>query len=171
MSKGNYFAHIHSSKEIENFLIIPSAIKAAIEDKLREYNAKSNKSKSFDESINDLLSNLTNEFKNKVQAQLQSHRLKFEKQFNPKLDNSTIIESSLTEFDDLWGDLSKRLKIIPGKEYLSNLNQYLQDNYGIAISYTNIINNINKTNFPEELKLLLMDIEKFRKEKVDKHEA
>jgi energy-coupling factor transporter ATP-binding protein EcfA2 len=171
LSKGNYFAHIHSSKEIENFLIIPSAIKAAIEDKLREYNTKANKSKSFDESINDLLSNLTSVFKNKVQAQLQSHRLKFEKQFNPKLDNSTIIESSLTEFDDLWGDLSKRLKIIPGKEYLSNLNQYLQDNYGITISYSNIINNINGTNFPEELKVLLMDIENFRKEKVDKHEA
>ena len=167
LSKGNHFAHIHSLKEIENFLIIPNAIKKAIIDKLDEANARTGKLIAFNENINDVLTTISDDFKYRIQAQLQSHQQKFEKQIDPRTDPSTIIEKILTEFDLAWGDLNRRLKIIPGKEFLSNVNQYLQDKYGISISYMNIISSIGTGDFPKELRALLTDIDKFRKVQIE----
>jgi hypothetical protein len=169
--KGNYFAHIHEAKEIENFLIIPNAIKNAVEDKLVESNVRTGTVVAFNEKIEELLSKISSDFKNKTQAQLHAHRLKFEKQFNPALDSSTLIEDTLREFDEHWSDLKKRFKLVPGKEFLSHLNQYLQDKYGVSISYTNIINKIDLKDFPSEMKVLLNDIDKFRKERIEKQET
>jgi energy-coupling factor transporter ATP-binding protein EcfA2 len=166
LCKDNYFAVIHSLKELENFLIIPSAIEAAIQDKIDEQNARGNSAIVFDRKIEDILLSLSDEFKNKTRAQLQSHRLKIEKRFNPKIDDSTLIEETMTEFDLNWGKLSMRLKLLPGKEFLATLNQYLQEHYSISISYSNIIDNISQTMLPTEMKRLLSSIEKFRVQRV-----
>jgi energy-coupling factor transporter ATP-binding protein EcfA2 len=167
LSKGSFFAHIHTAKELENFLIIPEAIRLSVNEKVREYNLRTSSSKVFHEDITDVLFKLSDDFKGKTRAQLQSHRLRFEKQYNPRMDDSTLIENTLKEFDELWTNLEKRLKLIPGKEFLSMLNQHLQDVYGISISYANIINNIGQGQFPTELRDLLKDIDKFRKEQIE----
>lgn len=166
LSKGSVFAHIHSCKEIENFLLISSAIEKAIKDRISEVNKRTGKNLQFDENVDELLASISEEFKHSTQAQLQSHRFKFQRKINPQLDESNITETILRDFDDLWSTPEKRLKIIPGKEFFSKLNVHLQSNYKISITSANIINAIKKASVPQELVELIEEIDKFRKMKV-----
>ncbi|WP_420601853.1 ATP-dependent nuclease [Flagellimonas sp.] len=166
LRKGSSFCHIHSRKEIENFLLVPTSIEKAIKSRIVEVNKRAGKTIKFDEDINEVLSNLSSEFKHKTFAQLQSHRFKYEKSLNPKIDESTITEKILKEFDTLWEDIRLRLSAIPGKEMLSSLNSYLQDNYSITITHANIISSMSRKDIPEEIVELIAKIDQFRKEKV-----
>lgn len=160
LSKDNYFAHIHSLKELENFLILPGALEKTINERTQENSARSGKTVTFSEDMTDLLLRITDEFKTRVQAQL----LKSSKAVNKRIDESTHLEGRLREFDESWTNLEGRLKIVPGKELISNLNQYLQENYVITISNTNIINNITLKEFPSEMRKVLNEIELFRRQ-------
>ena len=162
LKAGNYFAHIHSCKEIENFLLIPESIDKAIQDRIKESNSRTGKSTVFDGNIHEILDEISNEFKYKCQAQLQSHRLKYEKSIKPRNDEATITENILKEFESQWTDINKRLQIVPGKELLSALNTRLQNDYKITITAANIINSLPKISVPEELKILIDEIENFR---------
>lgn len=163
LEKINHFVHIHSCKEIENFLIVPSAIQKAINERITENNKRQNKQDSLKEDINSLLSEIAGEFKHKTQALLQTHQLRFEKSKDPKAQDPTLIERILKEFEKNWNNLELRYKMIPGKDFLSTLNNFLQKNYSISITYGNIINHFQKTTIPEELKKLIEDIDAFRK--------
>ena len=162
LSDGHVFAHIHSRKEIENFLLVPKAIERAVFTRIAEVTKRTGKNFEFKEDINDILSELSNEFKNRTQAQLQSHRIKFEKSSNPKLDESTIIEKILHDFDIKWRDFDQRLAIIPGKDFLSRLNTYLQEKLKITITQANIINAMTPDTVPIELKQIIDKIDNFR---------
>lgn len=164
LKKGNIFVHIHSRKEIENFLLIPKAIEKAIKQRIKEVNKRTGKTLEFDSDINEFLTDLTAEFKLGTQAQLQSHQFKFKRSLNPKLDESTIIESILGDFETMWATLETRLEVIPGKDFLSAINRKLQLDYKISLSQANIINALDKTLISDELKELIERIDKFRKE-------
>jgi len=168
---GNLFVHIHSRKEIENFLLIPESINNAIKIRIKERNKRTGNNVTFDENINDLLIKLSDAFKYRIQSQLQSHRIKFEKSKNPKMDESTIIESILGEFDTLWQSLVDRLKLIHGKDFLASLNTYLQDTYKITVTNSNIINSIEKNQVPAEMWEIINKIEKFRVEPMKNNKA
>jgi len=166
LEKGNHFAHIHSRKEIENFLLVPIAIENAIKSRIKEINKRTGKSLVFKENINTLLLELSSEYRNRTQAQLQSHRIKYEKSINPKLHESTIIEKILDDFDKIWENFENRLSIISGKEFLSTINDYLQNKYKITITQSNIINELNISLVQDEMKNLIEKIELFRTEKI-----
>ncbi len=166
LQKGHFFAHIHNRKELENFLLLLEPIEKAIRIRLKEKNERTNKNDVIDKSLTEILDIVSSEYKFKTQAQLQSHRIKYEKSKNPRIDESTIIEKVLGEFENEWNNLNSRLLILPGKEFLSSLNQYLQENYKITITYSNILSSTKKEEVPKEIAKLISDIEKFRNEKV-----
>lgn len=166
LQKGNLFSHIHKRKEIENFLLIPSAIEKAIQKRLKERNLRTGESEKYTEKIENILTSISDQFKNKIQAQLQSHRIKYEKSLNPKHDESTIIETILNEFEIMWSSLEERLNIIHGKDFLSSINSYLQNKYKISITNSHIISCISKELVPKEIKDLILKIEKFRIEPI-----
>ncbi len=167
LERGNCFARIHSAKEIENFLLVPEALKSAINKKIDERNFRTGETKIFSEDIHTLLARLCEEFRTTVQAQLQSYRQKFEKSMNPRSDGSAVIESAIKEFESNWGDLSKRIWMVPGKDYLSRLNKYLQNNYAVGLSYSEIISNMRRKDVPAEVCSLIEQVDAFRKESVD----
>ena len=74
-----------------------------------------------------ILRELSNKMKSKVNAQFMSKREKFLKSANPGLDPASINQKMLEDFDALWSNMESRLKIVPGKDLLSALNEYLQD--------------------------------------------
>lgn len=171
LQKGNFFAHIHTRKEIENFLLLIEPIERAIKIRLKEKNKRTNKNETIDISTTEILELVSSDFKFRTQAQLQSHRLRYEKSLNPKIDDSTIIEKILSEFENEWNDLNNRLMILPGKDFLSGLNQYLQDNFKITITNSNILSSTKKEEVPTEILTLINDIENFRIEKVINNRA
>lgn len=163
LEKANLFAHIHSCKEIENFLIVPSAIEKAIHEKVQDLNKRSQKSIVFAEDVIQLLTKLSEEYKFKTQAELQTHQFKYEKSKDPKIPDSTIIEKILKDFEEKWCVIEQRFKMLPGKDFIATLNKYLQDNYSLNITVSNIINHISNLNLPDELRSLIEQIDDFRK--------
>jgi AAA15 family ATPase/GTPase len=163
---GNVFAHIHSCKELENFLLIPNGIIRAINEKIKESNLRTGNSIVFNVDINNLLHEISDTFKHKTQAQLQSYQLKFEKSKNPRIDESVIIEAILREFEAKWISLPEKLKMVPGKEFLSALNVRLQKDYKVTITIANIVNSIQKNEVATELCTLINEIDAFRKKVV-----
>ncbi len=121
------FAHIHARKEIENYLLEPDVIERALLLRISEHNKRTDENIKCEERVHDILESLTSALKSRISGQFLSKRSIFEKVKSPGLDQATITEKLLDEFDELWRELPKRLEIVPGKEILSQLNQYLQN--------------------------------------------
>jgi len=162
LSKGQIFAHIHSCKEIENYLINIDAIQRAIEDRILERNMRTETQLEFVGDLTVVLEDISSDFRTKVFGQLQSKQYNFEKSVSPRLDHSTITQAILEEFDKLWSNMETRFKLVPGKEFLSKLNEYLQEEYGVSISRASIINHFKQEDIPQELKELITKIDEFR---------
>lgn len=83
-------------------------------------------------------------------------------------DLAVIKEKILREFDRKWSDPKERLKIIPGKDFLSDLNSWIQQKYNVTISIANIINSLPKNLVPPEMNTLIDKIDNFRKQPLNK---
>jgi hypothetical protein len=164
LSKKAIFAHIHRRKEIENYLLEPAPLIRAIEAKIADQNARTGKNLEFTEDIQEILRKITDPMKHNVAAQNQTKRVEYAKRTIPRLDPATITASVMEEFDELWCDLSKRLEIVPGKKILASLNEYFQIQYGVSITYKQIINRFRIEDIPDEIKNLINKIDQFREE-------
>jgi len=171
LKKEQYFAHIHSCKEIENFLLITDSINGAIQNKINEKRYRARVSETIIINTNELLMTISETFRYKTQAQLQSHRTKYERSKKTAIDDSTILAEFLEDFDKQWNKIETRLKLIPGKEFLSSLNAFIQEKYKISLTISNIMNNITKATIPVEIKQIIKEIDKFRKEPVINNKA
>jgi hypothetical protein len=160
-------ARIHNRKELENFLLAPVPLRRAIERRLSERNKRTGEESVFSEDVATLLAQLTDPMRHKVEAKYLARRRQFEKCRRTGLDDSTIEETLLREFDQVWNDKAQRFLVVPGKDTLSALNAFLQKKYGITLSLALIVDSFRKDEVPEEMVELLNAIEALRKERVD----
>lgn len=154
-------SHIHSRKEIENFLFVTDPLRRAIDRRLSERNRRTGERLLFEQDVLDLLMSLTDELRHRVQARYMGRQRQYEKSLRTGRDDSTIEESLLRDFDSVWGDPDQRLLILPGKETLSILNSYLQENCGITVSAGLIVDSFQAEEIPREMVNLLDDISSF----------
>ena len=110
---------------------------------------------------------MTDSLKSRIQSQFLSKRAAFEKTKSPGLDQATITEKLLVEFDDIWRKLSKRLEIVPGKELLAKLNQHLQATYKVTLTALGIISAMRQDEVPEEIVTLMEGLGNFQRTEVD----
>ena len=150
-------------EELENFLLYPEPLKNAVVRRISERNKRAGTLLSFDGDIGDLLTKLTEPLRHRVEAKYLARRRPFEKSKASGLDDSTIDEKLMGEFDLKWKELGTRLLLVPGKEVLSNLNSYLQALYGVTITPSLIVDCFVKDGVPVEMNLLINRIEEFRK--------
>ncbi len=160
-------ARIHERKELENFLLAPKPLKLAVTRRISERNKRIAKNLSFGEDMEELLITLTEPLHHKIEARYLARRRPFEKIATPALDESTINERLISEFDLHWKDPEVRRLLVPGKEVLAALNSYLQSEYGITISPSLIIDCFTKEEIPLEMKSLIDEIEEFRKQPIE----
>ena len=162
LNKHCNFARIHTRKELENFLLVVEPLKRAIDRRITEQGQRIGKDLSFDEDIASLLMKLTDPLRHRVLAKYLARGRQYEKSRKSGLDDSTIEEKLLGEFDDIWSDKAKRCLVVPGKETLAALNTYLQKGYGITISTSFIVDCFRKEEIPQEMIDLLRGIDDFR---------
>lgn len=163
LKKGVEFAHIHSRKEIENYLLEPDAIERALLLRISEHNRRTDENINCEERVPDILESLTSGLKSRISGQFLSKRSAFEKAKSPGLDQATINQRLLDEFEELWKYLPKRLEIVPGKEILSQLNQYLQNKYKVTLTASIIVTAMRQDEVPEEMRRLMENLDEFRK--------
>lgn len=76
-------------------------------------------------------------------------------------DDAKIIEQIITDFTNDWKILDSKLRILPGKRFLSDINKYLQEEYKTSITNAKIIASCSINDVPVELKELLEKINTF----------
>jgi hypothetical protein len=65
-------------------------------------------------------------------------------------------------FEDRWRDPVERLRMIPGKDALSYVNQALQEAHGVNVTPTAIIEAMRASEVPQEMRKLLTELDNFR---------
>lgn len=157
-------ARIHQRKELENYLLVPSALERAIKRRIAEQNRRTGGKVLFDKNLTDLLSTLTAPLRHKIEAKYLARRRSFQKARKPSLDESTIDEQLMNEFEQLWHDPECRCDLVPGKDVLAALNTHLQETYKVTLSPAIIIDSFHKEEVPFDMAELIEEIEWFRKE-------
>jgi energy-coupling factor transporter ATP-binding protein EcfA2 len=160
------FACIHERKELENFLLIPNPLQRAIERRIAERNKRTGDNVRFDEDLSQLLESLTGPLRHKVQARFLLGRRPSEKAKSPGLDEATIDERLMTEFHEVWENIERRCHIVPGKDVLGALNNYLQKYYKVTVTASLIIDCFRRQEIPSEMADIVEEIDEFRKHAV-----
>jgi energy-coupling factor transporter ATP-binding protein EcfA2 len=163
----NYVA-IHKRKEIENFLLAPTAINRAAARKVADRAKRTGNEMAYSSDAAELLDNFASDRKSYVTAQYLASRRRFERTNSPGLHEATINEAALQEFEPYWKDLDSRLEVIPGKEAMSAVNQFLQDQYSVSVTPTAIIDAMRDDEIPADMKQLVYDISQFASPEVKK---
>lgn len=151
LSQDASFVHVLKRKEIENYMLSVNSIKKSININLKNRFELSlcplnTLSKAETETI---LFKLSDKFKTEVSSQLAAHRYKFV--YKDGLDLATVIQNEQRQFDANWSNLEYRLKVIPGKEFLTTLNNYIQSEFKINITYSQLCSNMLKNDLDADL--------------------
>ncbi len=160
------FAHIHECKEIENYLLVPSAIQRAIEKKALETLTRAALTRKRCDDVEVELLNVTQAMKSRVNAQFIAKRKHYLRSTNPTLDDATINQTMLESFDTTWQSLEGRLQVVPGKDVLTALNRNLQKNYSVTVTPSAIISAMERNEIPGGMLSLLSRLDDFRKSPV-----
>jgi hypothetical protein len=99
--------------------------------------------------------------KSYVMSQYLAERRRFERVHSPTTHETMINEVVLNEFEEGWKNASKRLALIPGKEAISYLNQHLQNEYGVSLTPTAIIDAMRIDEIPTKMQKLVRDLSEF----------
>ncbi len=155
------YAMIYQRKEIENFLLVPTAINWACEKKISDQSRRTGNVLSYESDAAELLEKFAVDKKAYITAQYLENRSRFDRATSSGKSQATINEEALIEFESRWKDATSRLAIIPGKEALSAINAHLQEKYGVNITPIGVINAMTIEEVPAEMKKLIKDISDF----------
>ncbi len=159
LSKALNFAHIHSRKEIENYLLIPSALNRAINRSISSAKSRTERALA-DVDLEEVLSEITEPMQSEVQAQILARRADYLKPTGR--DSASVNAETIRAFNDRWRNLNGRLELVSGKEVLAKLRTFLHEKHGISLNDTVIIDNIRRDEFPDDLVVLLRKLEAYR---------
>ncbi|KTD63577.1 hypothetical protein Lsan_1010 [Legionella santicrucis] len=157
---------IHKRKEIENFLLVPEAIRRAISRKIEDTLKRIGKKLEYPNDIGNLLDDFAISKKHYLTAQYLEFNERFARSNSTGQHKSTINEQTLNEFESRWGSPLTRLEIIPGKEALSVLNQDIQKVCGLSLTPTAIIEAMHVDEVPEEMHSLIKHLLEFSSAKL-----
>jgi energy-coupling factor transporter ATP-binding protein EcfA2 len=154
-------AEVLSVKEIENYLLNPTALEKAIVKALELSEPKGGKVTKAVPSMDALLRKITDPMKDDVLSQLAARRAEFFAKQG--LDQSTILKAVFAEFYKQWDDIDLRLRIVSGKDVLRELRQWVQIEVGVTLTEARIVDAIPRNEIPADLCLVLHKLDSFRK--------
>lgn len=163
LKKISSLSWIHSKKEIENYLLIPDTVQRAIIRQIEDRNKRTGEIIEFKEDILSIFESITDDLKKHTMSQLLLKKKEYIHSISPHLDETTITEQIIEEFESLWDNITERLDIVSGKKVFASLNNYLQENYNITLTPNRIISVIKLKEIPDEIKELIKRLDEFRK--------
>lgn len=160
------FVWIHPCKELENFLLCPSVIDRAVARKIEEKGKRTGTAATLGLPIQEVLLGLTEELKQEVMGQYLAKRVEYEKSKRLSVDYATLNAEVLGELENIWNDLEKRLKIVPGKKVLASFNRFLQQEIQITVSSTFLVSSFLKDEVPPEMSRLIEELDTFSRQPI-----
>ena len=150
LKKRGVIAHVWEKKELENYAINFEALYRASVAKFRMKYGRADIPITIAKFKAKLLS-ILEESKYHVQAQLISSHCRM----NRAADVSTITMKVIPEFERNWASMDFRAKVIPGKDFFSKLNSWLNSEYHISISVTTAISYLHVDEIDPEIRDVL----------------
>ncbi len=160
-SRSCSYVHIHDRKELENFLLSPDALERAIRARIQAKRDRGGQVIEFDWDISEKLTEISEEMKSDVFGQYNAHGVKDYREANPRVDVATASASVHRELERRWSEFDERLKIIPGKRLLSELNSRLQNEFGITITTNAVVSAMHVGDIPDEMSTLIAGLSRF----------
>jgi energy-coupling factor transporter ATP-binding protein EcfA2 len=159
-------AVIHERKEIENFLLVPTALNRAAERAVLERNRRTGSSYKYNDNAAKILDEFAVGKKTIVMSRLMASCRSFERAKDSGIDDATVTAIAIDEFERNWKDANSRLGVIPGKEALSYLNTQMQKRYAVTLTATGIIDAMIVDEIPSEMRDLMAELKLFCSSKV-----
>jgi len=152
---------VHGCKEIENLLLVPAAIDRAVAKRLTDRSRRTGEQVSGGEVADQLLADFAAEQRSYVLSQRLASRRRFWRQFNPTMDEASVSQEGLEEFEALWNDRGQRRSLLPGKEALAFVNRRLQELFGVSVTSTAVVEALRIDEIPEAVVDLLRGLKTF----------
>ena len=108
-----------------------------------------------------LLSEFADVNKSYVASRLQASLRQFERRNSPSPNETTVIQTEIEIFDQLWADQVRKIGAIPGKDALSAINTRLQVDFEVGVTPTAIIDSMRVDEVPAKLRLLVQSLATF----------
>lgn len=154
--------HILDAKEIENFLLVPTAISKALEQRLKDRRSPSSTTLLLDaQKIGEILESIVADQKADILGQYVANRVRFFATRSSK-DPSTVVKEAITNFDADWSTPNRRIMISSGKKVFATLNGQLQKLCGTSVTSTQVIKHMSQSDLLG-LKDILNDLNIFAK--------
>ncbi len=160
-------AVIHACKEIENFLLVPAALDRAAGRRVGDRSRRSGTHIAYVDNAIAFLNNFAEEKRTYVMGQYVAERRRFERMRSSQLDDATISEAALREFEGCWVATSSQLAVIPGKDAVSAFNQYLGERFGVSLTAGSIIDAMRREEVPQGMATLVEQIRAFSCERLN----
>lgn len=161
LTKGGFRVHIHSRKEIENYLLFPAPLRSAIEARLREKARRTGKEVGRTPDVEAFLSASMEHFRHEVFAQLLARYMDFKKRTAAHLDPATVTAELSRKFEQRWAEPGGRESMVPGKDVLARINAQLQESCGTTVTDAQIVRYFSRETLPADLTKLIETLDEF----------
>ena len=145
-------------KEIENYALNVEVLVRAIMKRLSGVPRADLVSCS---NITSLVSEISERYRHDVHAQITSNTMRHERSRGSKKDDSQIIMEANKRFEYAWADLPRRLRIVPGKQFIADVSTELQKAYGTTVTLNMIIDEFRSDELDPEMVMTLGRIDGF----------
>ena len=142
--------HIWQQKELENYVLVPTAIHRAITVQLTN-GAIGPSLKDVEMKLQEIAVDLKQDVIDCVATQIQSA--------DRKLTAATANQRAREIVADKWNTDANRLGVIPGKEALSRVSRWVQEKFKVSVSGQLIAYHMLARELPKEMQEVLVAIE------------
>jgi hypothetical protein len=149
-------------KELENYLLVPSALCAVINAEMRRKRKPEQATTCTEDEIVAQLMTVTDPLSNEIRAQYSAYRNDFLTKSGDKRASATLIREAADWFDEEWATIEGRIRICPGKDVISKFREWAQEEYGVTITTNSITAKMTKRDLSPELVAVLASIDEFR---------
>lgn len=138
--------HVLPVKELENLVLIPRAILEVVARYSRLPLVAG-----WREEIEEKINSIVDSFKDDVVGQRVGNRIKYELSKKPKSDIPTMSASETAFIAKSWADVKFKFSVVPGKRALSLIAKYIQDQFGVTLTASRIIDEARPEELPAEV--------------------
>ena len=141
-------------KELENLLLVPTAIKNVI----RKYSSDI-LPKNWDKEVDQIFEDACESTKSEVLSRRIGSKIDFLRASGSKKDSITVSVEEERDFTQKWNHRNYRISVVPGKTVLSKITTSIQEKFSVTITPTRLIDEIHENEFSEDALQIIRDIE------------
>jgi len=155
------FVRVHARKELENFLLVPTALERAVKARIEASKSRGGSPRELSRPMVDILRQLSDEMKSEVFGQYNAAGVRAICDLDKGTDPATASAIVHRELEVRWSDLTQRLMLVPGKAMLARLNDFLQRECAVALTTSAIVSAMRSDEVPGEMVTLIAELRQF----------